>query len=154
MTKNSRKFAYILPKLSIADIPSIWRFFCQKIQNCNFANLYNKSWTEFVCLSICLSHPVSPEPLDLWSKYFACVMYSSYERFLRKSFWKIEKKNQRVDLKKFPSKTCWDIPQISRYPKKWLASITIIYALKKVCKNDTFCIKILLVKVILRTYSS
>ena len=46
--------------------------------------LYNKSSS----LCVCPSHPVSPEPLDLWSWNFACVIYS--ERFLWKKIRKIK----------------------------------------------------------------
>ena len=42
--------------------------------------------------SVCLSPLVSPEPLDLWSCYFACVIYLSYRRFLRKNFLENRKK--------------------------------------------------------------
>ena len=55
--------------------------FCHTVR-IMLVHLYNKSSN----LCVCVSHPVSPEPLDLWSYKIACVMYSSYERFLRKKF--------------------------------------------------------------------
>ena len=48
--------------------------------------------TKIVCPSVCPSHPVSPEPLDLWWWNFACVIYSSNRRFLRKKISKNRKK--------------------------------------------------------------
>ena len=41
---------------------------------------------------MCVSARISPEPLDLWSWYFACIIYSSYGRFLRKKFLENRKK--------------------------------------------------------------
>ena len=64
--------------------------------------------TKIICLSVC-PPLVSPEPLDLWSKKFACVIESSYERFLRKknlgkSKKKISKKFSRIFFSNFFSK--------------------------------------------------
>ena len=53
--------------------------------------LYNKS----PCLCVCVSARISPEPLDLWSRNFACVIYSSYERILRKKISENRKKKFR-----------------------------------------------------------
>jgi len=43
---------------------------------------------------VCLSPLVSPEPLDLWSKKIACVMYSTNGRFLRKKVLENRKKKK------------------------------------------------------------
>ena len=48
--------------------------------------------TKIICVCVCVSPLVSPEPLDLWSWNFVCVIYSSYERFLRKKISENRKK--------------------------------------------------------------
>ena len=53
-------------------------------------HLYNKSWTESVRPPL-----VSPEPLDLWSGNFACLIYSSNERFLWKKILENQKKKKK-----------------------------------------------------------
>ena len=46
-------------------------------------------------MCVCLCARISPETLDLWLYSFACVIYSSYGRFLRKFFFgKSEKKKK------------------------------------------------------------
>ena len=47
--------------------------------------------------SVCPLTRVAPEPLDLWSWNFACVIYWSYGRFLRKKFRKINKWTSFLD---------------------------------------------------------
>ena len=69
----------------------------------------------FVCLSVCPSTLLSLEPFDLGSWNFACIIYTSYGRFLREK--KSKKKIFPDFFRKFFSHFC-RIFLIKRRPKE------------------------------------
>ena len=90
-------FQYKCKKWSIFWKPvacgqTIWKMWKIEKFKCDIY-LYNKSSN----LSVCPSARISPEPLDLWSWNFACVIYTSCERFL----WKKISKNRKKKFWRF-----------------------------------------------------
>ena len=85
------------PKKSTIFLGNPSSIFVQKMKISNSVIFFSKKYQ------------ISPEPHDLWSRNFACVIYSWYGRFLREKIREIEQKIEDDFFRDFFQYKAWKI---------------------------------------------